>query len=373
MRTRMAPKASGLIVALALIVAILGSLLGSCGDSQEESATTALTEASTAATGAVESSTITKIAIVTPEVANDFGFNQMGRMAAEQIGQDLNCPVMVKDGSGYGDVSPILTQLADTGVDFLIAHASGYNTVAPIVAEKYQIPTVVMMNEEAMLPGLIQNVDRKAWDAAYLAGVVAAKTTLTKKIAILISADNENWNQMSGAFAAAVHALDPSVELTLAQVGPAAYADAAAAKRTAEATIAGGADIVFGMGDGASFGYMQACESAAPPEGAEKVWFIDVIGDKSSIDTEDILLTSVLNKWNVGYGLCADALNGGTFGKETVFLTLSNGGVDILKTEHIPEDVWELVEETRTRISSGDLVVPITSTKPELDAIVHGE
>ena len=50
------------------------------------------------------------------------------------------------------------------------------------------------------------------------------------------------------------------------------------------------------MGDGSSFGMLQAVETATPPAGADKVWFIDVIGDKSdpSVDPNGVLLSSVL-------------------------------------------------------------------------------
>ena len=54
--------------------------------------------------------------------------------------------------------------------------------------------------------------------------------------------------------------------------------------------IAAGADVVFGMGDGSSFGMMQAVETAKAPAGARKVWFIDVIGDKRRIDKKGVLL-----------------------------------------------------------------------------------
>ena len=48
------------------------------------------------------------------------------------------------------------------------------------------------------------------------------------------------------------------------------------------------------MGDGSSFGMMQAVETAKAPAGAKKVWFIDVIGDKRKIDKKGVLLSSEL-------------------------------------------------------------------------------
>ena len=39
---------------------------------------------------------------------------------------------------------------------------------------------------------------------------------------------------------------------------------------------------------------LQAVETAKPPAGADKVWFIDVIGDKTAIDEQGVLLSSVI-------------------------------------------------------------------------------
>ena len=77
-------------------------------------------------------------------------------------------------------------------------------------------------------------------------------------------------------------------------IGPAAYADAAGGKRVTESVIAAGADVIFGQGDGSSFGMIEAVENARADGG--EVWFIDVIGDKTSID-KGHLLSSVV--WNM--------------------------------------------------------------------------
>ena len=57
--------------------------------------------------------------------------------------------------------------------------------------------------------------------------------------------------------------------------------------------IAQGADVIFAMGDNASFGYLQAIETAKP---GHKVWFIGDIGDMTPIDKKHVFLSSVL--WN---------------------------------------------------------------------------
>ncbi len=98
---------------------------------------------------------------------------------------------------------------------------------------------------------------------------------------------------MSGGFAAGARSVSPNVKIVFATVGPAAYDDAAGGKRVASSVIAAGADVVFGMGDGASLGYIQAIETA---KSSNKVWYIGDIGNIAPIDKKHIQLSSVL--WN---------------------------------------------------------------------------
>ena len=86
---------------------------------------------------------------------------------------------------------------------------------------------------------------------------------------------------MSGGFAAGVRSIDKTSKIIFATDRPAAYDDAAGGKRVATQVIAQGADVIFDMGDGASFGYLQAVETAKV---GHKVWMIGDIGDLTPID-----------------------------------------------------------------------------------------
>ena len=116
---------------------------------------------------------------------------------------------------------------------------------------------------------------------AYLAGRLAAKVSHTGTVGIVVSGEPPSWNSQSAAFAEGAKAENPKITVRYAVIGPAAYSDAAGGKRVTDAVIAAGADIIFGQGNGSSFGMIQAVETSKAADGG-KVYFIDVIGDKSS-------------------------------------------------------------------------------------------
>jgi len=313
----------------------------------------------------------TKVAIIAPEKANDFGWNQQGVESAKAIAKELGAEIEVSDGAGYGDIAPIYRQLAANKADWIILWASGYNTVGPQLAEETNTKTVVIGGfENGLVPGLCADFETNAQEGAYLAGVVAALMTGSGTVGIVPSADDENWNKMAGGFIVGARATRPDIKIKLAQVGQAAYADAPAARRVTENVIAAGADIIFGMGDGSTFGMIQAVENATPPKGSDKVWFIDVIGDKTSLDTKGVLLTSVVWDYLPLFRAAAAEIQKGTYGRTISYLGLESGGIRLLKSDKIPADVWAAVETAEKGIVAGSIKVPVVDNRSDLDALV---
>ncbi len=156
----------------------------------------------------------------------------------------------------------MLRQLASKKPGLLIAHASGYDPIATRIAQQYNIPTITYDQPKNLIKGKVSSITTSSQQGGYLAGILAAKTTKTGTVGIVISASDTNWYEMSGGFAAGVRSISKTIKIVFATIGPAAYDDAAGGKRVATSVIAAGADVIFGMGDGASLGYIQAIETA---------------------------------------------------------------------------------------------------------------
>ena len=298
---------------------------------------------------------VKKIAILVPEQGTDFGWNQQGVDAARAVAEKYGLEFVPAEGLGYGDVRPTLRELAAEGASLMIAHASGYNTAAPEIAEETGVPVAVVDSRDALKPGLIADYTLSGHEGAYLAGRLAAKMTRTGTVGIVVSGEPPSWNSQSAAFAQGAKSERADIKIIYAVIGPAAYSDAAGGRRVTESVISAGADVVFGQGNGSSFGMIQAVETTKATDGG-KAWFIDVIGDKSSLD-KGHLLSSVL--WNMVpvYSAMVEDLNANTFGTKRYQIGLADDSVKLLKTKHIRADIWDELMKLRGRIIAGTVKV----------------
>jgi len=312
-------------------------------------------------TAALHAGEVKSIAILTPEQGTDMGWNQQGVDAAKAAAAATGVEVVVAENLGYGDVRPTLRELGEDGASLLIAHASGYNTAAPEIGAELKIPVAIVDSPDKLAAGMVADYTASGHEGAYLAGRLAAKMSRTKVVGIVVSGEPPSWNNMSVAFAEGVKAENPAVEVRYAVIGPAAYADAAGGKRVTETVIASGADVIFGQGNGSSFGMLQAVETTKATDGG-KAYFIDVIGDKTSID-KGFLLSSVV--WDLApvYTAMIEDLKADKYGTRNYDIKLSDNSLSLLKTKNVPDDVWAQIDAIKADIIAGKVVV-----EPKYDA-----
>lgn len=302
------------------------------------------------------------LAIMMPEEPTDYGWNQQGFTAAKAVAEKYHLKFMPATGLGYGDVHAELRELADDGASLIIAHAAGYNTAAPEIGAEKHVPVAIVDRPKDSKPGAVADYTLSGHQGAYLAGVLAAKTTQTKVVGIVVSGEPPSWNSQSAGFAQGVRATDPTLRIVYAVIGPAAYSDAAGGRRVTESVIGAGADVIFGQGDGASFGMLQAVETRKSTAGG-KVWFIDVIGDKTPVDKGNLLSSVVWNLVPV-YSAMIEDIKINKFGTHAYALQLTDNSVHLLHSKYIPDKIWSDIEAVRTQIIAGGIKI-----EPIFDAV----
>jgi len=311
--------------------------------------------------------TVEQIAVVTPASRTNQGWDQQAADAVEAVAKDAGIKAVVAENSGYEDITPVLRDLAAGGAGLIICHASGYQTVCPEFAAESGVPVAVIENKDAVTPGLVSDIETQAQEVAYLAGVLAGKTTKTGTVGVVVSGEPPTWNYMTVGFAEGLKAAKADAKMLYSVIGEAAYDDAAGAKRVTEQQLAADADVIFGMGDGASFGMVQAIEEHNAQDGATKAWFIDVIGDKRA-EHGDVLLSSVLFDYTGIYKQMLDDLAAGTFGK-IYTMDVKNGGVRLLDLpDEVSQEAKDAVAEAEKSIVDGSVKVSAISDVDQMKA-----
>ena len=360
-----------------LMFVVLALVAAACGSDSDDTTTTGAPAATTTTaapsgdttTTGVPVATVAKVAVVAPEEATDFGWNQQGVEGAEAAAAQAGVEFEPAAGVGYDAPTATLRQLAETS-DLIFAHASGFGDAAVEVALETGVPVVVWGSPDEREPGVAAFVSTSAQEGGYLAGILAARTTQTGQLGIVISADDFNWTRHSGGFIEGACSVDPAIDIELVQIGEGGYADVEGGARVTAVLIAGGADVILGNGDGSSFGMIRAVETEDAPAVADKVWFIDVIGDKTSIDTENILLSSILWDFQPTYLQAIRDVEAGTFGDVNYDLNLATGGIALLKTDNISDDLWAEIQTAKDGIVDGSISVPAADTRAAAEELL---
>ncbi len=225
---------------------------------------------------------MTKVAFASPAKQSDYGWNQQGYKGAKAAAASVGAKFQAVTNIGYDKTDVVLRQLAQGGASFIVAHASGYDTVATRIARQYKVPVMTYDVASNLTKGLVSYITTSSQQGAYLAGILAAPHDQDAQgrdhhlgLGLQLVQDERRLRERLPERRQDVE------DLLRDRVSPTGYDDAAGGKRVANSVIAQGADVIFAMGDNASFGYLQAIETAKP---GHKVWFIGDIGDMTPID-----------------------------------------------------------------------------------------
>lgn len=312
---------------------------------------------------------VRKVAIMTPERGTDMGWNQQGIVGARAAAERLGVQLEVAEGLGYPDIRPIMRELAGNGADLIIAHASGYNATAFEVGVERNVPVAIIDTPRKVVrPGLVVDYTLSGHEGAYLAGVLAARTTRTGTIGIVVSGEPPSWNSQSASFASGARSVRQNIPIRYAVIGPAAFSDAPGGRRVSEAVIAAGADIILGQGNGATMGMLQAITTARATDGG-RAMLIDVIGDKTSV-AQGHLLSSVLWDMTQTFVNMIEDIRAGRFGSRPYTIGLADNSVRLLRTPNITDAAWAEVEQVKNRIASNELRVPYVGDAAQVRALM---
>ena len=291
------------------------------------------------------------------------GFERVAADAPYGLEMTLTCTENVAPP----DAERILRQYAETGnFQIVWAHSAYHEAVRALAPEFPDITWMITGSGNEGIGGNAYWGDVFIHEPAYLAGIIAGSMTTTNKLGAVASFAFPNVNGPVNAFYDGARSVNPDIEMTVTYIE--SWFDPVKGFGAATAMLATGVDIVYAERFGPfeavqevegalAFGHFLDQNSLAP----------DVVV-ASPMALWDANIRNIIEKWwdYTVNGVAHDApmdriifpfLEGGSA------LSPLHGFEDI-----VPQDVQDLVEDTRQAILSGELVIPLrTEAFEELD------
>ena len=291
----------------------------------------------------------------------DQNFNDAVREGLAQAETDFGISVTVLESQEQADYVPNLEAGAE---DSDLTVAVGFLLVDAVTDVSARFPDsqfVLIDGTPAEERENVLGVLFREQEGAFLAGIVAARTTQTGKVGILGGQDIPPVERYEVGFvagfrtAAGPDAEDPVITYTDT------FGDPALGKEQSLALYDQDADIVFAIAGATGIGAFEAAK-----EKGEGVWVIAADKDQSQLGPEFQLCTATKSLTAAVYEAVRSVVEGGFEGGVLDVGVAEEGtGLETTPGNFVPEDVLAEVELYRQAIIAGEFTVPATRDEME--------
>lgn len=286
---------------------------------------------------------------VTEDGWNEAAYN--GLMEAKKKFGD-RIEVAYSEKIALADYERVMRDYAEKGFDLIFCHATPAGEAVKSVAKDYPNKWFVWTDGFGEIPSNVVVITPLAHEASYLAGMLAGGMTKTNKIGVVGGMNVPSTYRSFYAFKEGVKAINPQAEVREIWVGT--FVDIHAGYEAARTLIDGGVDVIWGNGDSQNAGARFAAVE-------KKVWYIGGVWDENKY-APAVTLTSVLWGLDAAFvdmiGKALDKkLEPGKFYEYGMKEGATLASYHELEPS-IPKDLRDKIEDAKTKILSGQLVVP---------------
>lgn len=344
-------------IAKGVLAAMLGTIMlftTACGGAGSEPKSTESTDSSSKGT---------KVGMVALNLGTH-SYSDDVNTGLENAKEELGIEPMVLELSSITEVESGYNTLISQGCNLIVVPADEFKDAMMNVSAAN--PDVTFIYTNAIIEGndSIISGDCRENESAFLGGALAAVTTKTNKIGVVLAMTTEAQTRYLNGFTAGVQAVNPDAEVQIAYTN--SFSDVNLGLETASVMYEKGCDIVATYAGACNLGVFSAGEEAGEGTyciGAATGQF-DESPDKiiaSVVKPIDVALVDILSQYFDG------TLKGG----DSWSLGLKENGVDLKWTdnsallEQVPEESVNMIEDLKQKIIDGTIVVP--STEEELE------
>ncbi len=272
-----------------------------------------------------------KVAMICDSSISDGGwgmacYNAMVEAAAK-YGWETEVSDSIEQSAYYDNI----VSYCDLGYDLIYAPGNQYTDAVLQAAEEYPDVAFALLNGAESTPAeavngnvtsLLPNATQVGWIAGALAGLMTETNTIAFIGGMELDTTKGKYEGYKEA-AAYVGAQEGKDVKTLDIVYSNSFSASDKGIEFAKAMMDQGADVFFGDASAVDSGARQAIDEANAASGSVKVY--DIAQPSDSLGQNECIISSQVTDNSSLVGLCMEAIEGGTFGGETIYGTLQNG------------------------------------------------
>ncbi|QKE71965.1 BMP family ABC transporter substrate-binding protein [Arthrobacter citreus] len=250
-----------------------------------------------------------------------------------------------------------ISKMADSNYDLIIGIGSNLTNSMNTVATQYKNINFGLIDSRVDLPNVI-SINFSEQDGGFLAGVIAAMKTKTKKLGFIGGVDNEIINRYKYGFISGVKSINKDIEVFTAYSDT--FSDPKEGSKIATDFFNQNVDIIFPVAGLTSKGVFNTAKKIKKSNKGE-LWVIGVNKNEYKQGLpENVTLFSIVKKIDQAvYDLAKQAKTNEFHGGKTLIYGLNEGGIRLIWAKNNVEDPILLkVGEYKDKIESGSIVVP---------------
>lgn len=271
---------------------------------------------------------------------NDESFNQSAWEGSLKAQEEYGVEVSYLESQSDADYTPNIETFIDRDTDLIVGVGFQVSDAIKEAVKAYPNQDFVMIDstyeEGQEMPSNIRPITFNEKEAGYLTGLIAGKMTKSNIVSCIGGFDIPSLTPFFVGFEEGAKEVNPGIKVLRQYIN--SFTDASKGKVAAQQMINENADIIFMATGGGNAGIIEAIKEADNIKGIG----VDM---PMSYLAKDHIITSALK--NVGEGLkltIKDYIEGNFNGGNEVKYDLSNGGVGYELTDHLPQEIIDLVE-----------------------------
>lgn len=288
-----------------------------------------------------------KMVLILPGPVNDQSWNATNYAGLLAANKELGTKIEFVENVQASDYESTFRNYAERGYDLIMAAGTQFDAAAQRVASQYQKSTFCVINGMIAAEPNLCPVLPKEYEASFLAGIIAGKTTKSNKIGLVGGFPNKLMIRLLNTYEFGARVGSPEVKALRAYAN--SWSDVALGKQMASSMIDQGADVLFFYANQVGLGAIQA----AKEKGAK---FIGFASDQNSV-APGTVIASVFFDFKTMYVWLVDKYLKGDLKPVVNEAGIKEGIVQVSYTDAVSSEVRGLVSQAEQSIKENHLLL----------------